>query len=354
VGATQYVQIVNEGLQVFDKSTQASLLGPVGITTLWNGFGGVCQNAGDGDPKLWRYHVDFATPANSTFTLGGNLTPAGYTELCPTSRSCVPQAGTTSKLDGLADRGMFRLAYRNFGDHEALVGNQTVSSNGVAGIRWYEINHATSGTPAFTQQSAYQPDTTWRWMGSAAMDESGDLAVGFSASSASISPQIRYAGRLAGDPPNMLAQGEATLFSGIGSQTGTSNRWGDYSDMTVDPVDNCTFWYTNEYYSTTSCFNCRTRIGTFSFPGCGGTPPPSPPPPPPPPPPPTQWTLTVTTAGAGNGTVTSSPAGINCGSTCVATYNTGTAVTLTARAAGRNRSAAGREPARAPAAASSR
>ena len=135
----------------------------------------------------------------------------------------------------------------------------------------------------------------------------------------------------------MLAQGEVTLFSGTGSQTGTSNRWGDYSDMTVDPVDNCTFWYTNEYYSTTSSFNWRTRIGTFSFPGCGGTPPPSPPPPPPPPPPLTRWTLTVTKAGAGNGTVTSSAAGINRGSTCVATYNNGTAVTLTARATGRNR-----------------
>src|ERR1044072_9519587 len=198
-----------------------------------------------------------APPATSAFTRGRTLTPAGYTELCATSRSCVPQAGTASRLDGLGDRGMFRLAYRNFGDHEALVGNQTVSSNGVGGIRWYEINNATSGAPAFTQQSTYQPHTTWRWMGSAEMDGSGDVAVGFSASSPSISPQIRYAGRLAADPANTLAKGEATLFAGTGSQTGTSNRWGDYSDLTVDPVDDCTFWYTNEYYSTTTSFNWR-------------------------------------------------------------------------------------------------
>src|SRR6185437_4454778 len=107
-------------------------------------------------------------------------------------------------------------------------------------VRWFEINNATSGTPTFVQQSTYQPDTTWRWLAGAAMDHLGDLAVGYSASSAAINPQIRYAGRLAGDPANTLAQGEATLMAGTGSQTGTVNRWGDYSDMTVDPVDDCT------------------------------------------------------------------------------------------------------------------
>src|SRR5204863_5991871 len=100
---------------------------------------------------------------------------------------------------------------------------------------------AVTTAPVVFQQGTYQPDSTWRWMGSTAMDKNGDLAIGFSASSASISPQIRYAGRLATDAANTLAQGEATLFSGTGSQTGTSNRWGDYSALTVDPVDDCTF-----------------------------------------------------------------------------------------------------------------
>ena len=163
----------------------------------------------------------------------------------------MPQAGTGDTLDTLGDRSMFRNAYRRFTDgHEALVGNMTVESNGVAGVRWYEINNATSGSPSFVQQSTYQPDNTWRWMGSAAMDALGDIAVGFSASSSSINPQIRYAGRLAGDPPNTLAQGEATLFAGTGSQTDTVSRWGDYSDITVDPNDDCTFWYTQEYYAS--------------------------------------------------------------------------------------------------------
>jgi hypothetical protein len=137
-----------------------------------------------------------------------------------------------------------------------------VSAGGVAGIRWWEINNATSGTPTFVQQSTYQPDTTWRWMGSVAMDHSGNLGVGFSASDSTIHPQLRYATRLSTSPPNTL-DGEAHLFDGTGSQSDTSSRWGDYSAMTVDPVDDTTMWYTNEYYATNSSFNWRTRIGNF-------------------------------------------------------------------------------------------
>ncbi|HSP95605.1 MAG TPA: hypothetical protein VLU06_13715, partial [Thermoanaerobaculia bacterium] len=150
-----------------------------------------------------------------------------------------------------------------------VVGNFTVSSGGVAGIRWFELRNVTSGPVTVFQESTYQPDTTWRWMGSAAQDTQGNLALGFSASSPTINPQIRYAGRLAGDPLGTLAQGEAHLFDGTGSQTDTGNRWGDYSAMSVDPVDDCTFWYTQEYYATTGSFAWRTRIGNFKFATCG-------------------------------------------------------------------------------------
>ena len=160
---------------------------------------------------------------------------------------------------------MFRLAYRNFGSHESVVSNYTVSAGGVAGVRWFELRNVTSGPVTVFQESTYQPDTTWRWMGSAAMDKNGDLAVGFSASSANIFPQIRYAGRKVTDPLNTLAQGEAHLFDGTGSQKGTGNRWGDYSGLSIDPVDDITFWYTTEYYNSTSSFNWRTRIGNFKF-----------------------------------------------------------------------------------------
>src|SRR5438445_12399582 len=112
-------------------------------------------------------------------------------------------------MECVCDRLMLRLAYRNCGDHEAVVGNYTVSSGGVAAIRWFELRNVTSGPVTVYQQSTYQPDTTWRWMGSAAMDGQGNLAIGFSASSSSIKPQLRYAGSLARDSRNTLAHGEA-------------------------------------------------------------------------------------------------------------------------------------------------
>jgi len=174
--------------------------------------------------------------------------------------------GGSDKLDGIGDRLMYRLAYRRFRDgHESLVGNYTVKSSNVAGIRWFELRGVTAGPVTVFQESTYQPDTTWRWMGSIAMDRFGNMALGFSASDATIHPQIRWAGRLATDPLNTLAQGEAHVFDGTGSQLDTLNRWGDYSSMAIDPVDDSTFWYTQEYYPTNSTFNWRTRIGNFHF-----------------------------------------------------------------------------------------
>ncbi len=411
VGATQYVQMVNEGYQVFNKSTGASVLGPLGISTIWTGFGGVCETSGNGDPvvlydhlanrwlisqfagtsiptdeciaisqtsdatgayfryafhlgsnffdyphlgvwpdgyymamnvfntagtaflgpqafafdrakmltgvpatfvtpgitgggsepsflpsdldgsilpaggtanpfvsfpgsgtyKVRLFHADFVTPGNTTFLQIGAPAAAGFTQICPTTRACVPELGVAANLDAIGDRLMFRLAYRKFSDgHEAVVGNYTVSSGGVAGVRWFELRAVTTA-PVVFQESTYQPDTTWRWMGSAAMDQSGNLAIGFSASSSAINPQIRYAGRLVTDPLNTLAQGEAHLFDGTGSQTSGLQRWGDYSALTVDPVDGCTFWYTQEYIPSNGTFNWRTRIGNFKFTQCSST-----------------------------------------------------------------------------------
>src|SRR5213075_1283591 len=116
-----------------------------------------------------------------------------------------------------------------------VVSNYSVSAGGVAGVRWFELRNVTAGPVTVFQESTYQPDTTWRWLGSAAMDGDGNLAIGFSAASATVSPGIRYAGRLATDPLNVLTQGEATLVAGAGSQTSTGNRWGDYSALTIDP-----------------------------------------------------------------------------------------------------------------------
>ena len=414
VGTTQYVQIVNTGYQVFDKATGTSLLGPASIVSIWTGFGGSCQTAGNGDPvvlfdqianrwvitqfaggltyecvavsttedatgtyaryaynlaavagsalydyphlgvwpdayymsmnvfntsgtaylgpqgfafnrekmlagdpsaeiivaprqspsmppmqpadldghtlppagspnpfvffpdsgtyRVFHFHVDFANPASSSFTLFGTSPAAGFTQLCTFTRACVPQLGQSSSqnLDGLGDRLMYRLAYRNFGDHESMVGNFSVASGGVSGVRWFELRGVTDGPVSTFQESTYQPDSTWRWMGSAAMDGQGNIALAYSASSSTIFPELRYTGRLASDPLGTLPQGEATLHAGTGAQINTSNRWGDYSDMTVDPVDDQTFWFTSEYYDNTSSFNWRTRIGSFKLATDGG------------------------------------------------------------------------------------
>jgi hypothetical protein len=231
--------------------------------------------------RLWKFHADWTTPSNSTFGLNGlpdfKLPVADYTLLCPATRSCIPQLSTSATLDALGDRLMYRVQYRNFGDHESLVFNHTVDAgSGRAGVRWYELRSPGS-SPVIQQQGTYAPaDGVSRWLASAAMDQRGNIAVGFAASSVGMYPEIRYAGRLAGDAAGTLGQGEATLIAGGGAQSSGSSRWGDYSMMAVDPVDGCTFWYTQEYYTASSSSNWATRVGSFVFPGCLCTPPAAP------------------------------------------------------------------------------
>lgn len=223
---------------------------------------------GTNNLNLYRFHADFANPGNSTFTGPTVISVAAFTPLC-SGGTCVPQPGTTQKLDSLADRLMYRLAYRNFGNHESLVVNHSVAVSGSGGIRWYEIQNP-SGTPTLAQQGTFAPDTTYRWMGSIAMDQAANLAVGYSKSSTSVNPSIAFAGRIPTDPTGTL-ESETSVISGTGSQTGSLSRWGDYSALQVDPVDDCTFWYTQEYMKTTGSFNWNTRIANFKFTGCGGT-----------------------------------------------------------------------------------
>jgi phosphatidylethanolamine-binding protein (PEBP) family uncharacterized protein len=218
--------------------------------------------------QLFKFHVDFTTPANSTFTGPTNIAVAAFSPLCG-GGTCVKQP-SGNLLDSLADRLMFRLAYRNLGSHESLVVNHSIVSGTTGGVRWYEIQNP-SGTPVVAQQSTFAPDASYRWMGSIAMDQAGDIALGYSVSSTSVNPSVRYTGRLASDPVNTMGT-EVTAVAGTGVQSGSAlTRWGDYSAMTVDPVDDCTFWYTQEYMKTTGAFNWNTRIANFKFPGCGGS-----------------------------------------------------------------------------------
>ncbi|MGN6313150.1 MAG: hypothetical protein ACTHMO_05235 [Rhodanobacteraceae bacterium] len=409
VGATQYVQMVNTGFAVFDKSTKSVIYGPVPTSTLWAGFGGGCEANNDGDatvvwdraagrwiisqfsvsttpylqcvavsatadatgawyryafsygntqfpdyPKMgvwpdayyetfnvfnngqtfagaklcaydrnsmltgaaatqqcfqlstsyggvlpanvdsatlppagspnymlnftsnqlnmWKFHVDWSNPSNTSLTGPIAIPVANFSAACG-GGTCIPQVNTRQQLDSLGDRLMYRLAYRNFGDHESLVVAQSVQvgtsrKNPYTGVRWYELRNLSAAQPTVYQQSSYAPDTNYRWMPSVAMDKLGDIAVGFSESSSAMYPAIRYAGRLATDALSTLSA-ESSIMDGSGSQSGQNlSRWGDYSGMTVDPVDDCTFWYTNEYLKNTGAFNWSTRVGTFKFASC--------------------------------------------------------------------------------------
>ena len=165
---------------------------------------------------------------------------------------------------------MWRLAYRNFGKYEAMVTNQSVEARpAMAGVRWYEIRRI-DGVYSLHQQGTYAPDDgVHRWMGSIAQDWQGNMALGYSVSNATdVYPGIRYTGRLSSDPLGQMSLAETVIINGTGSQLTTGSRWGDYTSMNVDPVDDCTFWYVNQYYAITELAAWQTRIASFRLPGC--------------------------------------------------------------------------------------
>ncbi len=249
---------------------------------------------------LWTFHVDWATPANSSVTGPSVLTVGNFTPTCYANNAtggtgfpnCVPQPGTTVTVDALDDRVMFRLNYRNFGSYESLLvnhsivgGNGTGGTPGTAGsgIRWYEIRSPATA-PAVFQQGTYAPsDTNWRWMGSIAQDQASDMALGYGISSNGAPgvafPSIAWTGRLNSDAVNTMGQAEAVIDlgggvegdaypAGGGQKDEHRGRWGDYSNMTVDPSDDCTLWYTQELYRQNAIGGWDTYIGSVKFPNC--------------------------------------------------------------------------------------
>ncbi len=222
--------------------------------------------------NLFRFHVDFVVPSNSTFTGPTQLTVPSYTDACAATGVCIVQPSPGEKLDSLGDRLMYRLAYRNFGDHEALVANHSIKASGTgaapSAVRWYEIRSPGS-SPVVFQKGTVGGGTSSvaRWMGSIGMDKNGDIALGYSKSGSALDPSIEYTGRVPTDALGMMESAHV-VKAGTGVQTSSFNRWGDYSSMQIDPVDDCTFWYTTEYYKVTGSFNWRTHMASFKFTTC--------------------------------------------------------------------------------------
>ena len=415
VGSTQFVEIVNVALAVFDKASGKVVLGPTPITAVWSGFGGPCETSAGGDPVvLWdkaaqrwlitelaftfsddyqcvavstssdatgnyyRYafdegpnltdypkysvwadayyttaniysnkflgarpcaldraamlsggnahaicfppnpanygflpsdldgstappagepahyvdlgnmtnqlteydfHVDFANPKNSTFTGPNNITVPNFVLLCNDGGNfaCIPQPSPGEKVDSLSGLLMFRLAYRNFGDHESMVVAHSVKpgsgSTATSANRWYELRATPPGS-AFKlyQAGTYQHPTISLWMASIAMDKQGDIAMGMSATNTTnVKPSIAYTGRVPGDPLGKL-EAPSVVVVGNAVQVDGGNRWGDYSSMSLDPADDCTFWYAQEYYNKanggSASSNWTTRLVSFKFNSC--------------------------------------------------------------------------------------
>jgi hypothetical protein len=225
--------------------------------------------------ELW---IQWRANPEASLELVAQLPVADFDSIfpcAPTSRDCIPQPDVTDPrryLDILSyrQRPMWRLAYRNFGKYESMVTNQSVEARpGLAGVRWYEIRRSDGGYSVHQQGTWAPDDGVHRWMGSVAMDWQGNMALGYSVSNATdVYPGIRYTGRLAGDTLDEMTLGEGVVINGSGSQLTTSSRWGDYTSMNIDPTDDCTFWYVNQYYEITELAAFQTRIASFKLPGC--------------------------------------------------------------------------------------
>ncbi len=217
---------------------------------------------------LWKFQTTWGSSPTATFTSLATLPTAAFdANLCGYARNCIPQPGTTVKLDALSDRAMFRLAYRNFGTHQSLVLNHTVDTNGsdLAGIRWYELRNSGSGW-GIHQQSTFAPaDGQNRWLGSIAMNDNGAIALAYSVSGSSVSPSLRFTSRNPTDTLGQMTQPETTIVAGSGYQSHSASRWGDYAQLTPDPVDGSSLWFTGEYTNAISSASWRTRIARLDL-----------------------------------------------------------------------------------------
>jgi len=232
-----------------------------------------CANSSQDCLEYWEMDVDFDNPANSTFSGPTQIQIAEFdSNLCGlTAFACASQPGSATTLDPLREPVMWRPQFRNFGATQQIAGTLVTDVDGTDrhGVRWFVLERpgsTTSGGWTLQQEGTFSPDATNRWMSSSAMDSSGNLLIGFNVSSAgtSVFPGMRYAGRLVGDAPGVLTAGEFSIIEGT-SPNG-SNRYGDYSAMVVDPVDECTFWYTAQYNVANGW---STRMASMRFDACG-------------------------------------------------------------------------------------
>jgi hypothetical protein len=252
----------------YDGGTVPPLGAPAPFIMAWDDETWGSGSGADGY-RMWEADINWTSPGSSTFVSIPQVNAPEYdSEFCRFNRACIPQPRPGEKLDALGQFTMYRAMYRNFGTHESIVISHSVDVTGrsVAGVRWAEVRDNGGGW-VLHQTGTFSPNSTNRWLPSIAQDKQGNIAIGYSVSDKTTNPGVRYATRGAGDPLGTMSA-EQVMVNGGGVQQSSSSRWGDYSSMSVDPVDGCTFWYTQEYYSNNGSFDFKTRIGSFKQAGC--------------------------------------------------------------------------------------
>jgi hypothetical protein len=268
--ASEQCVIIDGGVFMLNTDLDGKRPPPAGAPNIMMSTGGtqLMKIFEDDGVYFYKVHVDWGDPAKTSVSAPQKIAVAPYHYLCDGQLSnCVSQPGTERHLDSQGDKLIQRLVYRNFGDHESILAEHSVATAAHGGgVRWYEFRLNAQRDPVLYQQSTYAPDKFFRWLGSMAMDRKGDIGIGYSFGGDPNYPGQRFAARLAKDPKGQLTFHESVLAEGQASQTG-SLRWEDYTNIVVDPSDDCTFWFVGNYLKS-GATSSTTRIGAYAVPGC--------------------------------------------------------------------------------------
>jgi hypothetical protein len=268
--AMEQCVVIDGGVFTLNTDVDGKRPPPVGAPNIMMSTGGtqLMKIFEDDGIYFYKVHVDWGDPSKTSVSAPQKIAVAPYHYLCDGQlSSCVSQPGTERRLDAQGDKLIQRLVYRNFGDHESILAEHSVATAAHAGgVRWYEFRLNKTRDPVLYQQGTYAPDGFYRWLGSMAMDRKGDIGMGYSFGGDPNFAGQRIAARRARDPKGQMTYHESVLAEGQASQTG-SLRWEDYTNITVDPVDDCTFWFVGNYLKSGAA-SSTTRIGSFAVPGC--------------------------------------------------------------------------------------
>ncbi len=215
--------------------------------------------------KVWEITMDWNNPSNSSISQPLQIPTDPFDSVfAPFGTGDVAQPGTSQKIDMIGGIISYAANYRSFGGHNSWVitFNVDVDGSDTSGVRWVELRNSGTGPWSLYQEGTYAPaDGHSRFMGSAAMDAAGNIGMGFHIASATLPAGIKYTGRYDGDPLGQMTVAETSIIEGVGVQT-FSNRFGDYSHLTMDP-DNFTFWHTAEYFAANNQW--RSRVAAFTL-----------------------------------------------------------------------------------------